>query len=714
MRGVGGLRVLFGVGIGFCVGGARLPFGALPFGAALLCASGKDAAWVYIGLCLSLFRADNPIAWLIAYTLCFAFRVGASLLRGRRGALTLGEAGEKIFGEGLVLRAFEAAITVLGVYLYRLLAGGFLYYDLYALFVSIAVSLLACVLWSGLPYALSERESLGTWKKIGAAALAAASVWGLNGITVVGIYMSVAVCMLFSLLATRRGGVIFGSFVALASGLCVSVSFAPLFVFATVCFAFFGMLSPLVGCVLGMAAALTWGRYIGGLSATFVLLSSLGAANIIFYVMDKLFFATVETKRESGETAEKNSGGTFFQAQLDALKSSVTLAGESLSSLSKTLENSDGGVSYNSSDILSLARRYKNGLSAEIGVMCEPTETAHLDSGFFAMSACFGAMSEYILSAARQNSNDFLLDVHLGERIAECLDKDVLKDITHICVFGKENVSVLVSSKSERALKRHSRSIGEAITRACGFAVRVGETAHASDEYLLLFKQREVLNISICGKRRNALGESEYCGDSFGIVDTEKSLHRRGAFICDGMGSGRKAAASSTLCANILEDMLGVGMLCASEESICSLINGVLRENNVGSENECSCTLDLGVFDALECRATFYKSGAAPTYILRDGSLFKLRARTVPLGIMNGADVGKLNLELLPGDVVIMVSDGVSEGREDCPELLEYLRPRILTHSAEQLADAVIEYADIRGCEDDATVIVAKVGEMNI
>jgi stage II sporulation protein E len=111
----------------------------------------------------------------------------------------------------------------------------------------------------------------------------------------------------------------------------------------------------------------------------------------------------------------------------------------------------------------------------------------------------------------------------------------------------------------------------------------------------------------------------------------------------------------------------------------------------------------------VECKVDFCKCGAAPTYVFRDGSLFKLRSRTVPIGIMDEVDVGRTEMELCPGDVIVMVSDGVTQGKEEYPELFEYVRTRIATHSAEQLADAIIDFAEAEDSADDVSVVVIKV-----
>ena len=141
------------------------------------------------------------------------------------------------------------------------------------------------------------------------------------------------------------------------------------------------------------------------------------------------------------------------------------------------------------------------------------------------------------------------------------------------------------------------------------------------------------------------------------------------------------------------------------------LLNAFLRHRNGTGEHECSATVDLGVLDLVDGRAGFYKSGAAPTYFFRDGALFKLRSRTAPIGIIKELDSGRINMELLPGDVIVMVSDGVTQGREECPELFELLRSRLMTHSADQLADVILRYAEESGCTDDVSAVVLKIEE---
>ena len=120
-----------------------------------------------------------------------------------------------------------------------------------------------------------------------------------------------------------------------------------------------------------------------------------------------------------------------------------------------------------------------------------------------------------------------------------------------------------------------------------------------------------------------------------------------------------------------LQKMLSTSNSCHSS---LKLLNGFLRNKGGGSLHECSATVDLLELDLILGRASFYKSGAAPTYVFRDGSLFKLRSKTVPVGIIRELDSKKTSFDVGDGDVIVMVSDGVTQGKDECPWLFELLK----------------------------------------
>ena len=116
------------------------------------------------------------------------------------------------------------------------------------------------------------------------------------------------------------------------------------------------------------------------------------------------------------------------------------------------------------------------------------------------------------------------------------------------------------------------------------------------------------------------------------------------------------------------------------------MLNGFIRNRG----GECSAPIDLAEIDLINGHACFVKSGAAPSYILRQGNLYKLQSKTVPIGIMPALDAEQIKFDLCEGDVIIMLSDGVAQSLEDgvwLANLLTYEWEDNLDLMAEKIVD---------------------------
>ncbi len=724
-----------GVLAGAAVGGAVLPFGAVPFGFGMLCAADRRTTAVYLGLCLSLLRSSQPLTLFVAYSLCLLLRVAVSLGSRRedgKGA-TVGALGERIFFEHLSLRVVTAALGAFGVGLYRLLISGFLYYDLFGALISLALAAVSTLLWYALPRTWKDdgkNRGGELLRAVSVISLCAAAAWGLRGIGFYGVSLSAFVCMLMTLLLTKRKGVIYGAFTALVAGLCVSVSYAPLFVFGAVCYGFLCGVSPLLACFSSFAVGLAWGIYIDGIQAVSALLPALLAANFLYFVADKLFSSEDGQTEASvmsqavGASAVSVGAEWVAVARLDDAARRIKMLCEGFSTLSQTLLQTDS-IAKSETDVtelISSAYAYAHGLSAEIGEIGGREHTGSDVPWYYgdlmsdalrteSLAHDFRAISEYLSGVMVENQREYAPDAELGERVLAELERRFEGEKLGVCVFGDSKKRIMVTADSPRALTHNISEICHAVSRVCGMPVRTSEVCEFEGYWYVTLTQGAVLDAVFAGRKRNSVGETDFCGDSFGVIG-EADEGKVVGFISDGMGSGHDAAVTSGLCALFLQKLLPVNMSAVdSVGTTLEVLNGFLCTRNGTGRAECSATIDLGMFDLVNCRASFYKSGAAPTYVFRDGALFKLRSRTVPIGIVKEPDIGRISMELLPGDVIVMVSDGVTEGREECPELFEYLRSRLLTHNADQLADAIIKYADERGCTDDVSALVVKVTE---
>ena len=672
----------------------RLPFGVSPLGFAALGAVSKwDVIGVSIGLLWGLIRSDMPLITLGAYALVLLLRAIFSFAEGR---------AVRIFGERVSMRIIAATTGAFALYTYRLIANELLYYYLFGLILSVVAVALATPLWSVISGEAKER-GYSIWRYLAWISLACAVTWGVRGISVYGITLSVLSCTVFTLLTTRRHGAAVGGVLGGVSGLCVSVLYAPSFVFCGTVYGLFRFVSPALASTLALLVSVAWGAYINGISALLTLTPALMSSIFMFYVINKLYLSEIWVDRkETSDTRERTLAGDAALIRLEYTEEKMKRLCQALSRLSSLLSGKK-------------REAMADDLSFEIGELGVDTcleEYVGYVNGVLRNdfpSIDYRLMAEYIEDAYAER--EIFADTQKSAMLTEVLTSKYGRDDLRTVAHGKDKLSITVLCDGQGFLRSRCEDIARTLSDICGYSLNYGKISEAEGRAMITFAKAPLLSATVFGKRKSSSEEGTFCGDSFGVVD-KRSEGRLVAFISDGMGSGREAAHTSELCASFLEELLP-----ASPEgdrgvdTTLKILNGFLRGRNNFGVVECASTVDLCELDLVGCKAELYKCGAAPTYVFRDGSLFKLRCRTVPIGIVPEVDVGRVKLELLPEDVIVMVSDGVTQGREECPELFKYLQSRLLTHSAEQLAESVVDFAVSQGSTDDISVVVVKISD---
>ena len=175
------------------------------------------------------------------------------------------------------------------------------------------------------------------------------------------------------------------------------------------------------------------------------------------------------------------------------------------------------------------------------------------------------------------------------------------------------------------------------------------------------------------------------------------------ALLSDGMGTGKSAAAVAGLCGGFLEKLLEAG---CSKTTAIKIINHLMRQGCSGSGS----TMDLAEIDLIHGDAVFLKAGAAPSYIKRGKQIFRIRSKTIPLGLLATPDTEKTKFRLEEGDVLIMTSDGVCQVPEDAPWLTTMLAADWGEASLQDVAAKILSAAmETSGRADDMTVALVKI-----
>lgn len=179
--------------------------------------------------------------------------------------------------------------------------------------------------------------------------------------------------------------------------------------------------------------------------------------------------------------------------------------------------------------------------------------------------------------------------------------------------------------------------------------------------------------------------------------------------ISDGMGNGHRAQQESHAALQLLRRLLTAGM---NEEKAVQTVNAIL---GLRSTDEMFATIDLAMIDLNTAKARFLKIGSTPGWIKRGEEVIMLAAENPPVGILKEVEVEPVESQLAPGDLLIMVTDGIYDAPKHTANKEAYMKrlvSEIDTQDPQAFADLLLEKV-IRQhngqIDDDMTVIVAKV-----
>jgi stage II sporulation protein E len=196
-------------------------------------------------------------------------------------------------------------------------------------------------------------------------------------------------------------------------------------------------------------------------------------------------------------------------------------------------------------------------------------------------------------------------------------------------------------------------------------------------------------------------------GDSFTIA--ELPTGKFAAALSDGMGNGVRARMESSSALSMLEQLLQSGI---DEKLAVKSVNSILL---LRSPDETFATIDLALIDLYSAHATLLKIGSTPSFIKRGKEIIPIAAGNLPIGILHDIEIDLLQVQLQPGDTLIMMTDGVLDapGHAINKELwMKRILQEIETDDPQELADELLDIAlkqNLGGIRDDMTIVVSKI-----
>lgn len=284
-----------------------------------------------------------------------------------------------------------------------------------------------------------------------------------------------------------------------------------------------------------------------------------------------------------------------------------------------------------------------------------------------------------------------------ARRVRELFEKEGI-DAKRIAVFTDENdrVNVMFVIPNYQIAKLNRSKAALDLCTLLETDFDLPQITARKQSATVVFAEKTMFTVEF-GAYQIAGGGNKLCGDAYDFI---KNRNGKSHFILsDGMGSGGSAAVDSSMASSLTAQLIGTGV---SHDAALKLVNSALM---VKSGEESLATLDVASIDLYTGKADFYKAGAAPTYLIKNGKAGYVESSSLPAGILRNVSFEHNVASLRENDIIVMLSDGVTATGSDWIKTeLEYLKSGDVQRMCERLASTAKSRRKDNH-EDDITVL---------
>lgn len=559
-----------------------------------------------------------------------------------------------------------------------------------------------------------------------------------------------------TLVSAKRFGSTRAAAVGFASSFAVSGLYAAAFSLLGLAAGALFKLGTLYAVIGGGGVICAWAAYAGG---TLGFLSTFPeyaiAASVIYPFIKKLSAEKTEKEEMTAEKCAQEMVGTMALSYKAKRKSHLDTLESSLSAVSGVIRERQRTDAYPTEDELrgltvECVRRYllsrEDGDIAELKIDTDGAAKRLYEKGIitpeelvldcpvdeFAEGACqavnraaailreekfksysknsigeeMDLIAKMIGDGRERDSRECRLDEALSERLCKVCEEEGLVGAV-VRVFGQRRKKIILAAEDERGTVITSPSLLAGLSRESGLKLSRPEFFRRGKMALMECAAEQGFRAE-CATASAKGTREEVSGDTARHFESRDG--RFYSLICDGMGSGALARDTSTLVCDLLVPTLDFG---GENDTVIRLVNKIIRSRM----EECSATVDLFSFDLFLGEGYFIKSGAAPSYIKRKNegrggdSIFRIRSKTAPIGLMREVDAEKIKVELKDGDVIVMLSDGIMGAEEG--QWLVQLLSRPIKCDLKAYAELILEEAAKNvPPTDDMTVAVTRLSKI--
>lgn len=312
----------------------------------------------------------------------------------------------------------------------------------------------------------------------------------------------------------------------------------------------------------------------------------------------------------------------------------------------------------------------------------------------------FAGISDILHDLSHEFNGTMRSDEEAAERIITTLTAAGLSVAECVCLLsdsGRMTVELTLARRGEQNISHGT--LRREVSRCCGRRFDLPSLTTEGNRIRAALCEMPLYDVEI-GTDQHIANGGKLCGDCIDYFND--GFGKTYALVCDGMGTGGRAAVDGNMAVSVMGRLLRSGL---SPDSSLQIVNSALM---IKSEDESLSTVDLAGVDLYSGSVTLKKAGAAPAFIKKRGRVTSREMPSLPAGILNNIKFSSDTINLTAGDMVVMVSDGVMTGDE---RWLERLIRTWNEGSTQELAQAVVQEAIRRRAndrDDDITAVVLR------
>ncbi len=268
-----------------------------------------------------------------------------------------------------------------------------------------------------------------------------------------------------------------------------------------------------------------------------------------------------------------------------------------------------------------------------------------------------------------------------------------LNEFGHIYELYKQSAISKGTAKSSRDIMARQYSEISNVIELLSKEIETGETQY--DDAVRTYAPK----VTVRTESKTGSGVS---GDT--VIYFERG-NKFFVILCDGMGSGDEAMQQSRLTARLFEKFLKAGF---DKETSLRMINSALA---LKADQESFSTVDILEIDTKTGDCEFLKIGSAQSFIKRKKEIGIISSKSLPVGILENIETQAVRCKAEIGDIIVMVTDGVSEAGNGVLKS-DWIKKLLLLEKRKpwEFADLIIEGAKARAkFSDDMTCCVIKI-----